>query len=54
MAEEIFGYPDWMKLRSSMTQFSLCKSREPLFKEAIDQYFAGKPDDQTLALLGQT
>lgn len=50
-AEEIFGYPDWMKFGSSMTLFSLCTPPEPLFSKAIDKFFAGVRDSQTLGLL---
>jgi uncharacterized protein (DUF1810 family) len=51
-AEEIFGSPDWMKFRSSMTLFSLCGPAGSLFDRAIDKYFAGKKDSRTLDLLG--
>jgi uncharacterized protein (DUF1810 family) len=50
-AEDIFGYPDWMKFRSSMTLFSLCAPPDSLFAQAIDKYFAGERDDRTLELL---
>jgi uncharacterized protein (DUF1810 family) len=50
-AEEIFGYPDWMKFGSSMTLFSLCTPPEPLFSKTIDKFFAGVRDSQTLELL---
>jgi len=51
-AEQIFGYPDWMKFRSSMTLFSLGSAPETVFQRAIDEYFAGVPDSRTLELLG--
>ena len=51
-AEEIFGYPDWMKFRSSMTLFSLCAPPESLFQRAIDGYFTGVRDSMTLKLSG--
>jgi uncharacterized protein (DUF1810 family) len=50
-AEDIFGYPDWMKFRSSMTLFSLCSPPGSVFAQAIDKYFAGQPDEKTLRLL---
>jgi uncharacterized protein (DUF1810 family) len=49
--EEIFGYPDWMKFRSSITLFSLASPQDSVFKQALDQYFAGIPDERTLDLL---
>jgi uncharacterized protein (DUF1810 family) len=51
-AEDIFGDPDWMKFRSSMTLFSLCLPPDSVFARAIDKYFAGKNDGRTLKLLG--
>lgn len=50
-AEDIFGYPDWMKFRSSITLFSLCFPPDSVFAQALDKYFAGVPDDRTLHLL---
>ena len=50
-AEEIFGYPDWMKFRSSMTLFSLCSPPDSVFERALAKYFAGEPDERTLHLL---
>ena len=48
----IFGSPDDMKFRSSMTLFA-CAAGEPgaLFREALDRYCAGRMDERTLALL---
>lgn len=50
-ADFIFGYPDNMKLRSSMTLFYLV-SGEELFKKVIDKFFEGKLDACTVRLLG--
>jgi uncharacterized protein (DUF1810 family) len=47
-AEEIFGFPDCMKFRSSMTLFSLCGPPGSLFDLALDKYFGGKKDTRTL------
>jgi uncharacterized protein (DUF1810 family) len=49
--EAIFGYPDWLKFRSSMTLFSLCSRSPAVFSEAIDRCFAGVADARTLSLL---
>jgi len=49
--QDIFGYPDWMKFRSSMTLFSLCSNAPAEFGEAIDQLFAGANDRRTVELL---
>ena len=49
--EEIFGYPDHLKFRSSMTLFAQAAPGEKIFNEAVDKYFAGEPDDFTLSRL---
>ena len=51
-AHEIFGGPDDLKLRSSLTLFARAAPDEPLFRQALDQYFAGEPDARTLERLG--
>lgn len=48
-AQQIFGSPDDMKFRSSMTLFATIEP-EP-FKTALRQYYAGQPDLKTLELL---
>ncbi len=50
-AEEIFGYPDWLKFRSSVTLFALCFPPDSIFTQALDKYYAGEPDERTLRLL---
>lgn len=50
-ALEILGFPDDMKLKSSMTLFSLVPDASPVFRNVLDQYFGGKPDPITLELL---
>jgi uncharacterized protein (DUF1810 family) len=49
-ALEIFGYPDDLKLKSSMTLFSEVAA-EPIFIRVLDKYFQGERDDRTLQLL---
>lgn len=51
-ASEIFGYPDDLKLKSSMTLFSSVASN-PVFVRLLDKYFQGERDDRTLQLLEQ-
>lgn len=51
-AHEIFGSPDDMKFRSSMTLFELADPDEPAFGRALEKYFAGSRDERTLELLG--
>jgi uncharacterized protein (DUF1810 family) len=45
--KEIFGSPDDMKFRSSMTLFAQV-SQEDIFQLALQKYFAGVPDRLTL------
>jgi uncharacterized protein (DUF1810 family) len=47
-AEEIFGYPDWLKFRSSMTLFSRAAPDSKIFADALRKYFGGEPDSLTL------
>ena len=42
---QIFGYPDDLKFRSSMTLFAEVASDNPVFREALQKYFGEKPDD---------
>jgi uncharacterized protein (DUF1810 family) len=49
--DEIFGYPDNLKFRSSMTLFAQAAPKEVIFRRALDKYFAGQSDPATLALL---
>lgn len=50
--EQILGYPDDLKFRSSMTLFTRAATEAQVFAQALDKYFAGKPDPLTLELLG--
>ncbi|MHC8305066.1 DUF1810 domain-containing protein [Pseudomonas sp. PB3P13] len=50
-AADIFGHPDDLKFRSSMTLFAQVAPDPTLFKQALEQYFHGIPDDWTLSLL---
>jgi len=49
--EEIFGYPDDLKFRSSMTLFTNVTSDNQVFLDALAKYFAGEPDTRTVELL---
>ena len=50
-AEEIFGYPDYLKFRSCMTLFLTAATDNTLFKNALHKYFDGQPDQLTLDIL---
>ena len=47
----IFGSPDNMKFHSSMTLFAQAAPDEALFRDCLDKYFGGVPDQATLDLL---
>lgn len=49
----IFGSPDDLKFRSCMTLFALAVPQERLFQTALDRFFGGQGDPQTLALCGK-
>ena len=51
-ASEVFGYPDDLKLRSSMTLFARAAPQDPVFTAVLDRYFGGDPDPRTIELLG--
>lgn len=46
------GYTDAMKLRSSMTLFAAAEPSCAVFRQVLDKFFSGKPDDRTLSILG--
>lgn len=52
-AYQVFGSPDDMKLRSSMTLFASLPDAYPVFKSVLDKFFGGTLDKATLHLLGE-
>ncbi|OBF56669.1 calpastatin [Mycobacterium sp. 852002-50816_SCH5313054-b] len=50
-AADIFGSPDDLKLRSSMTLFSRATDDNEEFVAVLDMYYDGEPDERTLARL---
>jgi uncharacterized protein (DUF1810 family) len=48
---EIFGYPDDLKLRSSMTLFASVARPNSVFSQVLDRYYDGEPDPRTLQIL---
>lgn len=49
--DEILGYPDNLKFRSSMTLFCHIPEANPVFTEALQKYFEGKLDPLTVERL---
>lgn len=51
-ASQIFGYPDDLKLKSSMTLFArAADDPHSVFVRVLDKYFHGKQDTKTLDIL---
>ena len=51
--EEIFGYPDHLKFKSCMTLFAKSTQENQLFTDALQKYFDGEFDPQTIARIGK-
>ena len=52
-AQDILHDPDYLKFRSCMTLFMLADPEEAIFKEALDAFYRGLPDDMTVQLLNR-
>lgn len=52
-AHEIFGSPDDLKFRSCMTLFAKVAPDEKVFSLALQRFFGGQPDENTLKLLDE-
>lgn len=50
-ASEIFGFPDDMKLKSSVTLFSTVAGPGSVFDQVLAKYYEGHADERTLELL---
>lgn len=50
---EVFGHPDDMKLKSSMTLFAHATKENQVFLAVLEKYYGGKQDSKTLMLLGK-
>ena len=50
-AEEIFGWPDDLKLRSSMTLFARASDDNADFVAVLEKFYGGEQDPATLARL---
>ena len=47
---QIFGSPDDVKLKSSMTLFGALENTSPVFGKVLDKYFDGEKDRRTLEM----
>lgn len=50
-AAEIFGHPDDLKLKSSLTLFANVSDAQSVFRLLLDKYFRAAQDSRTLELL---
>lgn len=50
-AHEVFGSPDDLKLRSSLTLFAAAAPDQLAFTRALEKYFDGQPDPRTARML---
>lgn len=48
---QIFGSPDDMKFKSSMTLFAYAGSRDVVFRSALNKFCSGEEDWRTVAIL---
>lgn len=49
--KQVFGTPDDLKLRSSMTLFAEADPEQQVFNDVLTKFFHGQPDPRTLELL---
>ena len=52
-AEDVMGYPDDLKLRSSMTLFNAVAPKIGAFQKVLDKFYDGEADQRTLDLLSK-
>lgn len=52
-AHAIFGSPDDLKLKSSVTLFASLPEADPVFDKVLDRFFNGARDHRTLEILGK-
>jgi len=50
-ANEIMGFPDDLKLKSSMTLFAALSNADPVFRQVLERYYQGAQDEKTLQIL---
>ena len=48
---DVMGFPDDLKLRSSMTLFESASSKNSIFSKVLDEYYESSRDNKTLGLL---
>ena len=49
--QDIMGFPDDLKLCSSMTLFALVSAQDSIFHKLLNGFYSGKMDERTIAFL---
>jgi len=52
-ANQIFGSPDDLKLKSCMTLFAALSNTDPVFGLGLEKFFKGAKDTKTLQIIGE-
>jgi uncharacterized protein (DUF1810 family) len=52
-AHSIFGSPDDVKLKSSMTLFASLPNADRVFQSVLEKFFYGEKDDKTLKIISE-
>ena len=50
-AEEIFGFPDNLKLKSSMTLFDYVEPNNTIYKQVLNKFYDGESDRKTIEII---
>ena len=50
-AGKIFGFPDYLKLKSCMTLFEMAVPECLVFGQVLEQYFEGNRDQSTIDII---
>lgn len=50
-ATDVMGFPDDMKLKSSMTLFAVVTPEYDVFQKVLDKFYGGEMDQKTLQIL---
>jgi uncharacterized protein (DUF1810 family) len=50
-ARQVFGTPDDLKLKSSMTLFSLLPNTNPVFEQVLAKFYNGEKDHKTVQIV---
>jgi uncharacterized protein (DUF1810 family) len=49
--QDIMGFPDDLKLRSSMTLFAMVSTQDSVFHKVLNAFYSGQMDERTVAFL---